>query len=54
MSVKCEHKSCKDLAAFEVTMFIAPHGKQPLQKNWHAKGTPVTHKMVMFNFLSLR
>ena len=27
-------RSFEDLATFEATMFIAPYGKQPLEKNW--------------------
>ena len=40
-------RSCEDLAAFEAITFIALYGKQPLEKNWHMKGSPTTHKIVM-------
>ena len=46
--VKGEHRgAAKGLATFEATVFIALHGKQPLEKNWHAKGSPTTHEIIM-------
>ena len=28
-------------------MFIAPNGKQPLEKKWRVKGSPTTHEIVL-------
>ena len=39
--------SYEGLAAFEASMFIAPYGKQPLEKNWHEEESPTTHEIIV-------
>ena len=43
-------EECEDLAAFKATMFIAPYGKQPLEKNWHVV---IPKKRVLLCFANL-